>query len=125
MNDNFSISIRKMEREITCLKTSHDRGLGMVDFYTKSASGSITIGQWGITEFEITATVSSGELTPSLIQPQITTSGTRPVSLVSFTQSGTVNTWKYSAQGDVGATVQISARVVSSSKIATLTIGAV
>ena len=122
MSDQFTKMIRKMENEVTALKTAHERGLGAVDFFSKTASGSGTLGTYGVAEITITATVASGELTPAFCQPQITMSVLN-YSLTSFSQSGSTLAWKYHAYGTAGASVSCSVKVVSCSKLSTLTVG--
>lgn len=123
MNDQFAKMIRKMENEITALKTAHERGLGMVDFYSKSASVSTAYTQWGVIGIYIRATVADGELSPAFCQPQLTVTNAKSLYLSSFSQSGSTLTWYYLAQGSESEATTASTKVVSASKLSTLTIG--
>ncbi len=119
---DLTTMLRRMDNELTAIKTAHERGLGAVDFFSKTASGSGTFDEYGVAEFTITATVASGELTPPFCQPQITVS-VMNYSFVSFSMSGSKLVWKYYAYGTAGASVSVDVKIVSCSKLSALTVG--
>lgn len=119
---NLNKTLGRLRNELTAVKTAHERGLGAVDFFSKTASGSGTFDTYGVAELTITATVASGELTPAFCQPQITMNVLN-YSLTSFSQNGLTLVWKYYAYGTAGASVSCSAKVVSCSKLSALTVG--
>lgn len=119
---DFNKTIGRLRNELTAIKTAHERGLGAVDFFSKTALGSGTFDTYGVAELTVTATVASGELTPAFCQPQITVN-TLDYSLRSFSQSGSKLVWKYYASGTAGASVSCSVKVVSCSKLSALTVG--
>ena len=122
--NSLNKTIGRLRNELTAIKTAHERGLGAVDFFSKTASGSGTIGTYGVAELTITATVASGELAPAFCQPQITVNVLN-YSLASFSQSGSNLVWKYNVFGTTGASVSCSVKVVSCSKLSALTVGVV
>lgn len=119
---DFNKTLGRLRNELTAIKTAHERGLGAVDFFSKTASGSGTFDTYGVAELTITATVASGELTPAFCQPQITVNVLN-YSLTSFSQSGSKLVWKYYVYGTAGASVSCSVKVVSCSKLSALTVG--
>lgn len=118
---DFNKTLGRLRNELTAIKTTHERGLGAVDFFSKTASGSGTLGAYGVAKITITATVASGELTPAFCQPQIMMN-VLDYSLTSFSQSGLTLVWKYYVYGTAGASLSCSVKVVSCSKLSALTV---
>ena len=66
MNNEFLTRLIRAENELRDLKTAHERGLGVVDFHSRTAAW--TVGKMYSKEIQITATVAAGEPAPPFVQ---------------------------------------------------------
>lgn len=119
MEDQLIKRVKKMEREVLALKTAHKRGLGLIDFYRKTASW-VVIDQ---TPARITAVAKSGAPVPFFCQ----LSSNIPKALELFsnmTVSGQTMTWDiYESYFAAGQTLTIEA--ISTVELAQLKIEAI
>lgn len=120
MNDQFAKMIRKMENEITSLKTAHERGLGAVDFYSKT--NSQTVDFEGYKRFVITATVADGQIVPAMIQLHFSC---KVLILVSASQSSNQTIWDYWLYAKTHGQQTLTITAISSSQLSSLTVEAV
>ena len=91
--------ITSMERELTALKTSHQRPLGSLDFFTKTEDLNITLdSQYGTytKTFWVDVTIQTPEVTPPIVQIgwDIPT-GFNYVDLFEYSINANYNVWSY------------------------------
>lgn len=125
MADHFDNYLRKMELELTAIKTAHERGLGVVDFYRKTASTTVTTNE-RLATITVVAEFSELARVPAMTQLQMRVTGDGEIASKSFSDSGGVATWVYYARlggGTVTATVDVVA--ISSGAMDSLTVTAV
>lgn len=119
MEQQFIKRLKKMRQEIESLKIAHKRGLGLIDFYRKTASW-VVIDQ---TPARITAVAKAGAPVPFFCQ----LSASIPKALQSFSSTrvnGRTITWEiYESYFAGGQTLTIEA--ISTVELESLTVEAV
>lgn len=93
----YAQTIKDIETEILALKTAHQRPLGTLNFFQKSAtlSISITAGSYG-REFNVIVKISSPSVKPPITQVgwEIP-AGFYDVSVINMTANANYDTWTY------------------------------
>lgn len=116
MDQQLLKRLKRMRQELTALKTAHKRGLGLIDFYRKTASWTVT----DQTPARITAIAKDGAVTPFFCQ----LSASIPKAFQSFSStnvSGRTITWEiYGSYFNAGQTLTIEA--ISTVELESLTI---
>lgn len=119
MEQQFIKRLKNMRREVEALKIAHRRGLGLIDFYRKTASW-VVVDQ---TPARITAVARAGSPVPFFCQ----LSASIPKALQSFsstTVNGRTITWEiYESYFAAGQTLTIEA--ISTVELESLTVGAI
>lgn len=122
MKNNFDKMIKDIEREMLALKTAYSRGLGVADFFTINKSDEITIDHSGQYVY-ITADFAPPE-DGGVPFAQCYLSAAYLYRPVRVRWDGVNNKLVYTFAAYFSqATVPITARIVSSSYITSVTIG--
>ena len=117
--------LKEIDRELTALKTAHQRPLGTLDFLQKSLSFNVSIGQYGAVSIDVTATIE----TPTGGPPIVQTGWSIPnncfsVDLTSYSVSADYSQWTYRLFINTYpplSSVNMSVTAVSSQTIKTIT----
>lgn len=124
MNEKaFERDLKWMERELRALKTDHERGLGVFDFYRESLSytaEALPPSVLPLRYFYVAVTVADGEPTPPFVQLSVDPRLREPLKVVS-SNGGKTLTYTFL---DNYPLIEITYRIVaiSGSKIASIAI---
>lgn len=103
----FDKELMQLEREVRDLKTIHKRGLGTVQFFTKTATYSLAAGQ----SVACTIILEDGEPTNPICLAAVKAS--EPLSNFSYTRLGVqrFNFWAPNAAQEIEATFICSSQI--------------
>lgn len=124
MNENdFEREIKWMERELLALKTDHERGLGVFDFYQETVeytAEALSPSVFPLRYFYVAVTVADGEPTPPFVQLSVDPRLKEPLKVVSSNDGKTLTYTFFDNYPFVEITYKIIA--ISGSKIASMVI---
>lgn len=119
-NKNLYDKLNWMKSELTALKTAHDRGLGVFDFYTKTVT--YTALAWPDNYINVIVTVYDGEQTPPFVQIGCTDPYYCQLQSVAISNNNRTLTYKFFANDYyVPAGRVMTFRAVSISRIQSIT----
>lgn len=97
MTQNLLVKkLKEVDRELTALKTAHQRPLGTLDFLQKSIDFTVSLGSYGNASINVTVTID----TPTAVPPIVQTGWSIPqncyrVDLLAFNTSADYSQWTY------------------------------
>lgn len=97
MTQNLLVKkLKEVDRELTALKTAHQRPLGTLDFLQKSSEFTVNLDSYGAASINVTVTIETPTVTPPIVQtgwsvPQNCYS----VDLTAFNTSANYSQWTY------------------------------
>lgn len=97
MTQNLLVKkLKEVDRELTALKTAHQRPLGTLDFLQKSIDFTVNLGSYGYASINVTVTIDAPTVTPPIVQtgwsvPQNCYS----IDLLAFNTSADYSQWTY------------------------------
>lgn len=129
MNQNLVVrNIKKIKRELTNLKTAHDRPLGTLDFFNKSINFTVNLtSSYGVyvATIDVVVNVETPTVTPPIVQTGWDTpSGFLYVEFMNLTISNDYSSWTYKLQiltTSSTATATMKVGCISSQKIESIT----
>ena len=129
MNQNLVVrNIKKIKRELTNLKTAHDRPLGTLDFFNKSINFTVNLtSAYGVyvATIDVVVNVETPTVTPPIVQTGWDTpSGFLYVEFMNLTISNDYSSWTYKLQiltTSSTATATMKVGCISSQKIESIT----
>lgn len=119
--------LKEIDRELTALKTAHQRPLGTLDFLQKSLGFTVNLGSFGATSIEVTVTIETPAVTPPIVQTGWSIPGNcYSVDLTSYTTSADYSQWTYTlfiSTYPVLSSVNMTVTALSSQTIQSITWG--
>lgn len=122
MNNEFLTRLIRAENELRDLKTAHERGLGVVDFYSRTAS--MTVAGPYSKDITVTATAAPDEPTPPFVQltPRIPTGTALSFISADVSSDGRSLVSSYRLMIGEGSGYTVTFTAISASRLQALTI---
>lgn len=119
--NQLTYTLNQIERELLDLKTSHERGIGLINFYNYQTKQLILAQGHG---FRIKAVAAEGEVVPFMIQLSANLLGVLAYGKMRYEQNGRVFVYEDSV-GPLEATRTIQVACVSTARLDSFTLEAI
>ena len=104
------VKMKQIKRELTALKTSHQRPLGTLDFFSQSSTFNVNLSESGgtyLATIDVIVTIETPTTTPPIVQTGWDTpQGFYRVQFLDFNVSNNFSQWTYKLElNSAGASI--------------------